>query len=633
MMHTWNIGNTTVRNPQRIAPALAVLRDGFEGRDWDAKAEEDYLEALVEAGVYAPTGKRTVGTTRGQGGRKWVSAFNQLGFARAWRRSGPVEITAPGRVLLASDEPGQQEVFLRQLLKYRTCSPIESDSRYELLRLRPFWLFLRVLAELDSGGMLGLSKEEIALFLVTNTDGANPEDVVERIIAYRAVRDSITGLVGKRRHFAEARSHMIAHAYAEDLEARREALREFSLQFAGGDSLHDEGRPKQLLDSIVASGKSSRSKRAERLRGRVVDGLANGVPLAELAGIVEADFVSTRGGKLVDYADTAIRYFSMSGLFALAGSRVIIRDSYRSLVEGLLAGGEPPYQEASYLEELYTAASPVLPTDNLHFLQESLSEMRRMLGEAPGRVAEESASVITLRGELKRLRGELIRKREKEFYRRQSHEIDEIDDFFQQIADNTLLGGDAYRPAFFEWAIWRVFLAVNELTCDVSDTRGFRIDEELYPVHHAAAGSADMLFEYACGTMVVEATLSTGENQWSQEQEPVQRHVKNVMASRPGRTVIGIFVAPAVHPSTAVNFRQARGWIEGQGEVQLDILPITDGQLRTILQRYRSRPFTSDTMYREFQRLLAARWDVDDGVAWLDAIEASVREGDFLETV
>src|SRR5690606_26797172 len=131
--------------------------------------------------------------------------------------------------------------------------------------------------------------------------------------------------------------------------------------------------------------------------------------------------------------------------------------------------------------------------------------------------------------------------REIKFMIEQRNQLEEIGNNFELIKNKTFLGGDMYAPAFYEWNTWRVFLAIDDFNSNVHDTRGFQIDAEINPTHHAKGGHADMEFEYDEKVIVVECTLSIGENQWSMEREPVQRHVKNAMR-RSLKEVIGVFV-------------------------------------------------------------------------------------------
>ena len=86
-MKTWNLGNTTVRNPQRIREGLIVLKKMFEGKQRSEAGQREFYEQLVQESIIDPhEGRLPPEKTRGINGRKWASAPNQLGFCRAWAR-------------------------------------------------------------------------------------------------------------------------------------------------------------------------------------------------------------------------------------------------------------------------------------------------------------------------------------------------------------------------------------------------------------------------------------------------------------------------------------------------------------------------------------------------------------------
>jgi hypothetical protein len=119
----------------------------------------------------------------------------------------------------------------------------------------------------------------------------------------------------------------------------------------------------------------------------------------------------------------------------------------------------------------------------------------------------------------------------------------------------------------------------------VNKTRGFKINSELFPVHHAKGGQADLHFEYADGTIIpAEITLSTNERQYNMEGEPVQFHVKSIIEKNQSNEVIGLFTAPSVHVSTAHVFYRADFYSQKLGKaVDMNIIPLTFTQLQSLL--------------------------------------------------
>jgi hypothetical protein len=627
-MKTWNIGNTTVRNPERIRRGLQVFADHFVGHRWDADAEDRFYRALIDAEVYVPQGGVVKATSTGQTGRKWASAFKQLGFARVGRRSGPVELTAVGEELL-KDEASTEDVFLRQLLKYHLPSPIEPRTRNDGFDVYPFRLTLGILNNLRLAGSPGITKEELGLFVVTAMLESQEDEATERILAYRNARNAVTGRVAKKRLYGIRRIEVAQELYGDGPQVKyQHEMLDLLVDRVNADPDYlKSAEADERLSEIVRGGKGSRTAKAQVLKRKLRDAVRTGTPRDELWKMVSGQRLATQAGSLADYADTAARYFPMSGLFSLAGSKLVFKESLLPLVESLAAEAYPLYDESKYLEAFYDPNLPALPSDDIHVLEAMVTSLRGRQAElteslgmpAPAPIASAAVKPAELKREMDSLRREVTGLRELQFYREQAARPQEIVSFFDDIKSGSLFGGEAYLPAFYEWNIWRVFLAINEIRNSIPETRGFKIDEEMYPVHHAAGGQPDMLFEYDQCLLVVEASLSTGENQWSQEQEPVQRHVKDVMRSCPEKRVCGIFVAPRIDPNTAVNFRRAYAWLDDE-EVRLDIVPLTTDQLTRILAWQAEHDYDTAQLLALVLDLAAARDTVGDGVEWLGAI-------------
>jgi len=626
-MRTWNIGNTTVRNPARIVAALRVFADGFVGAEWTEAAEESFFRALTEAGVCSQSQDVIAETSAGQSGRKWASAFKQLGFARVGRREGLVALTPVGEALLEPDAD-VSDIFLRQLLKQHLPSPIDASGRgFDVCPLR---LTLKVIERLRVRGLSAPTKEEVSLFLITAVRASDEDAVVEGIVAYRRSRDLLKGSVAKVDLFRRTLLRTASELYGDEVADKREALEGLHERALRLPAYRDTPDAAMRLRTIIGSGKGHRTEKAQALKQALSDALVQRAPLETLWEMVVAQHFATRARTLVDYADTTARYFAMTGLFVLAGSRLAIKTSMEPLAAVLAEQPYPEYDQAEYLLSYYDPNEPSLPTDDAAFVAEmaaSLRGTRSQLALSLGRPEPGPRTVPTepraLRREMAALEFEVNGLREEQFYRQQSEMAAEIDEFFDEIKNRTLFGGMAYLPAYYEWNVWRVFLAVNQILNDLPSTRGFKLNDKMYPMHHAAAGLPDMMFEYKDCLLVVEATLSTGENQWSQEGQSVPKHVKDVLVKNPGREVIGLFVAPRIDANTAVTFRNYPLLID-QHEHRMDIVPLTTEQLRVLLKWFDGHGLDSAELVSLLREYLALRDEVGTGVAWLEKIESRI---------
>jgi hypothetical protein len=538
---------------------------------------------------------------------------------------GPILITPAGRALIAADvERLQQEVWLRQLLKYKLPSPLEHGAEYEAFDVMPYRLTLKVVYELHRRGHRGITKEEIALFLITAVRNDEADRVVERVLEYREERDRRVGLVAKRAFFSEQRERRVREIYAEEFEREHALLRRVVRAHRAGD----RQAVGELLTSVAAGGKGGRTKKAQAFVREAMQLLRNG-RFDDLRQLFDRMRFSVRGGTLGDYADTTVRYSAITSLFSLSGNKMVLIAERLPLIERLIAEGFPSAPDRQYLDHFYADNAPHLPTDDADFLRVFVAqlEQRRETLRAEAQVepvVRERPPVGATLLDLKRYQLELETEnaeyKEVLFYRAQStpEAIQDIHRYFAGIRQRDLMGGETYLPAFLEWTSWRVFLAINRLAGPVSKTRNFRLDEELNPVHHAKGGVADTVFDYDDYTMVVEVTLNTSERQWSAEAEPVPRHVARVMEER-DRPVYCLFVAPTIHPDTAHTFLRSELSVRGQFR-RIHIVPLTLEQLERLLNSFAERRFGPAELRVLTEGLLALREGCADGREWLQRL-------------
>lgn len=113
-------------------------------------------------------------------------------------------------------------------------------------------------------------------------------------------------------------------------------------------------------------------------------------------------------------------------------------------------------------------------------------------------------------------------------------------------------------PAYFEWVLWRAFLAIDSLVNKPNEARRFKIDQDFLPVGTAPGNGPDLIFEFNDFVLVVEVTLTTNSRQEAAEGEPVRRHVADLVMhhqERAGKPVYGLFIANRVDSNTAETFR------------------------------------------------------------------------------
>jgi len=494
------------------------------GRPFKRAEQQEFLNELVNAGLV--DSPRAVGGD--DGGRKFASAFKQLGFVTDWERGKSWDVTSVGAMLIAHPEL-EELIFLRQLLKYQIPSPLESSFRVQGFRLRPFRLLLRFLKRAREENLIGLTKFEIALYVITvldEDDDASFEEAILNIKKFRVDYNAISGKVNKNRFINQ---HLVEVA-------------------------------------------------------------------AKVALVPDS---------LLDYADSNGRYALITGLLTTYGNKLTLSEARLSVVEAILADGTSLIPDTDYLGLFYNPDVPSLPTDDLPFLNGEIINLEKQFVDLATIVGQSAvlpdppgnATIAELQAYEIRLRDKLREVREIQFYRNQctATALDEIQDLLEDIdaGTKTFFGGSDYAPAFLEWAIWRLFLALNEIIGPISRTRGFRIDEDINPIHHAKGGDADLTFTYDSFKLVCEMTLTSGSRQFVAESEPVTRHVFKAIESSSGKPVYGLFVAKKLDPNTIDAFHKARYWRNYKSFVPTPVVALDIKQMLKLIERMKAQSVTT----------------------------------------
>lgn len=244
MSSPWHFGNTTVRNPLRIREGLIVLKDTLNGNIIGKPQERLFADELDRAGVIAIANRQRDYSDMG---RKWRSCLSQLGFiTHKFKRDlrpdekdtsilavvvdNPeygltglaYEVTPSGQRMINSETvQEQQECMLRALLAYEIPSVIEPSNGDE--SFNPFIFILQVLQKLGSlENPLGLAQVEMAI-VQTYRDHNSVDEVVEKIIEFRASRNAVTGRVAKRRV-----DNALLQQIATSVGLQRDSMRDYA---------------------------------------------------------------------------------------------------------------------------------------------------------------------------------------------------------------------------------------------------------------------------------------------------------------------------------------------------------------------------------------------------------------------
>jgi hypothetical protein len=568
---SWNIGNTTVRNPARIQAGLQLLASEFSGNLHGPVQEAYFWDRLTEAGIVKSQPKKEPALD----GRKWRSCFCKLGFITDkdysgigeqkitladLQRSGlditgkPYEITPIGRRLAeATTLAAIEDIFFRQLLRLEIPSPTENEKRD---KIKPLVLVLQVLYGLHQSGADGLNKSETAIFLQTATHHQGIQVRVKRILEHREAREQIQGKV-KKRAFDRT-----------TLENQRQS---------------HHPRPDSLLD----------------------------------------------------YADTTFRYCRLPGLLTLQGSRLVIRPEKMGIVERVLEHEPDFITDSDpldYLIDFYTGTR--IPTDDAAVAQQQIEQYEAELqryGVVPIVQSSQTTDTQTLQGQRYELEAQFRLVKEQQFadlHASDKHIIDDIITYLQAVTErnpDSELGIDD-KSAYLEWVVWRALLTLNHLELPPHQTRHFEMDGDLRPVGNAPSRRADIVMSYRDFRLVTEVTLLESSRQYAAEGEPVIRHVYDVMKSHPDTKVYGLFIAPKIEINTLDHF-QTGTWIDPNfpdEKVKVNVVPLTIKQLIHCLRQIEPGRHTPDDLRQMLDACLDGR-ESRKPAEWQAYIDHTVR--------
>jgi len=294
----------------------------------------------------------------------------------------------------------------------------------------------------------------------------------------------------------------------------------------------------------------------------------------------------TRARTLIDYADLNIRYLKATGLFQSSGRGITILPEKRILVDKLLEDEFTVYDDNTYIKEIWTGA--VLPTDNRETAQtviKSLVDNIKELGEEIALPKLEGKTPQELSSIRHDIEGQLSQIKENEFANKQIINWEEILCYMIALEkpgkkisfqDEVISIPAGEAPAYFEWVLWRAFLAINSLTNKPWEARRFKIDQDFLPVAPASGRGPDLIFEFEDYVLVVEVTLTSSSRQEAAEGEPVRRHVAEIAEQHEntGKRVYGLFIALNIDSNTAETFKSGNWYKPDDSKLPLQIIPI-----------------------------------------------------------
>ena len=578
----WHIGNTTVRTPYRLRSALVTLRTShLKGNLLGKDNEQAFADLLHDEGLVRR--HSSLETDRSNLGRKWRIALGQLGFLTCHLTRGhrygidqeletrvegilgltgrPYEITPAGRLLVDAEDILSQQESFLRALAAYRIPSI-LERRYRHSQFSPLHFTLAVLQHLDNLGLESfISFQEMALLLQRSTADDGVVQVAESIRTMREARDGADVPI-------------------------RQFYRQAYEQAALAD--HPNAEPHRI---------------------------------------------NTHARTLDDYADLNLRYLKATGLFRTRGRGITVSPERAEIAQHLSNESLVSLDDGSYLRQLWHGAS--LPTDERQTavaVARSLEQMIRQKGVETETVDFISLDDDQLRVARHHLEAQLQRLDEEAFADQQVNQVEEIVDLMDAILarGRKVLADGSVIPrgemaVYFEWVVWRAFLAIDSLENSPWDARRFEIDQDSLPVGHAPAGGPDMSFIFEDAIVVVEVTLTSSSRQEAAEGEPVRRHVARYAEDNTtNKAVYGLFIAPRVDTNTAHTFRSGDWYRPDESKINVHIVPMELEDFRELFRAILLNPQQAPLRLR--QLLMECRMEANqDAPLWKRTISELTR--------
>jgi hypothetical protein len=546
---------TSPRSPHKLIDEVKFLVENFSGQEWNTETQIRFYEQLSAQPFFE-------GTVSGDLALKARDRITRAPKALGIVDLKPtIQLTEAGRNFLYGNRP--EEAFLRQLLKFQLSSPYHTDRNGQF-NVKPYLELMRLVHELE-----GLSKNEIALFVIGMTHHNKYDLIRDKILAFRnEVRTLRERRINYKAFVSEVFHRELSELFREEIESGEVSIRE--------------------TDEISLN-----------------------------------KFIKTKRANHNDYADASIRYLRATGLFSINPRtfKIYVMPEKVRDVEYILSSVPRDISifdsEETYGEYLFAPQLPALLTDNRNLVIEKIVQ------KDPTKQAVVLAEKET--EELKDIYYGLVTEQlsqmlsEEQSRLRTYEEYDDILQTFDEIEKKEI----ADPPLFFEWNIWRAFTMLND-----GEIQGnFKVDDNGVPLYTAPGNTADISCRYQAFETIVEVTMSSGHKQYEMEGEPVARHYGNHKRGT-DKDVYCIFIAPKLSNATiAYYFTLYRLNIEYYGG-SAKIIPLSLDDFKALLKNayQRENKPNSEEIRRLWSEIADLALTKQNETEWYNSISQKTRE-------
>ena len=342
-----------------------------------------------------------------------------------------------------------------------------------------------------------------------------------------------------------------------------------------------------------------------------------------------SDYANATLKNIKDYSDNAIRYFRQTKYLYIRGGGYYVDLEPRRYLEitKLLNkdnGSALNLDEREYKDYIGDFNQYVLPWETLenlsqvreniineiHILQETLGKNLTNYAEVKN-ILEIKKSIENLRAERTSLQNLKIKQ---EFAN-----INKIDEAIYSLNN---LNDLPEKPsiALEKWTN----IALNILNDSLKIKPNCPVGDDNEPTFTAPANVADIECYYSNYESICEVTMLTGRNQWFNEGQPVQRHLRDFECKNNNNLPkYCLFISPKIHRDTVNTFWNAIKY-EFEGSKQ-KIVPINISQLILLLQtvkeiKQNGKIFTHEMLKSLYDRILNIS-EYTNSITWISNIQ------------
>jgi len=581
MKELWYV-SCSPRDPVKIRNEVALLAE-LEGEEWNKKnASGENITQLKFAKMLSKLDDfegKAAGKESDFSARDRVAPMKTYGFAYM-DREGKIRITKAGRELIKGED--EERVFLMQMLKWQYPSvqhggPAYLDQPATLFEpkklgfsILPFIFTLQVAKKVD-----GLTKQEIALFLLPHRRMSGVSEVAAQIRKYRMAREKKKGRVAKRTFDRLTHWRLFKKIYADSLARHKNAAE------------RNKELIKKVSNSLDVADACIRLLRYTGIFATQKDRLVlNNIRAEEITCIL------SRKWKLVDYYKDAKRFFAYFG--------------------------NPDKPELPFFDPLFLIKKILNLVKQIEKEKAYLPVEIKLEDVRPSVLAKLSKSKLFQKiKELIQLYRTLSEKKLVNYLRSARGQQDVLE-FYEAIMHKEV----ADPASFFEWNTWRALIALDESKEIIPN---LILDDSLRPIDCARGNCPDMVAKFTSYVVAVEVTLTRGRRQYFTETEPVTFHVgkcqKEENTSGKQRKVYGLFIAPTINKHTANYFLQYVSQLEVPDYGNVTVVPLDLDTWKNILNFASSLGYLRDHALGDLLIAIEQSATTTKNVeAWLDSI-------------